>query len=72
MRLDDGFLDIRRRFIDTCKKAGSLVSPNLRELAVGLLSYHGWENRCHKLSFTRKRLSRIFYNQAPLNTCGPC
>ena len=40
------------------------------KLTVGLLSYHGWENRCHKLLFTSKRLSRIFYNEDPLALVG--
>ena len=55
--LNDFCLDIRRRFIDTCKTLEPIRLPNRQECPVGLLSCHWWENDGHKLSVTSQLLS---------------
>jgi hypothetical protein len=58
--LNDFCLDIRRRFIDTCKTLEPIRLPNRQECPVGLLSCHWWENDGHKLSVTSQLLSSFF------------
>ena len=68
---NDLCLDIRRRFIDTCKQPGADSSfPTGRCFLVGLLSRHWWDNTDHKLSVTSYLVSRFFYRRSPKSFRG--